>query len=68
MRFRTLALALALCTSFTVAAEAAAKRKPVAVRHTKPAYKYKSGKSKAPQYKTPKYKAHKYTVTKRKHV
>ena len=59
MRFRTVALAVALAAGF--AATVGAREKPASkFRKTKP------GKTKAPKYKTPKYKAPKYKQHKNK--
>lgn len=59
MRLRTIALAVALASGFTVTL--GAREKPVSqFRKTKP------GKAKAPKYKTPKYKAPKYKQHKNK--
>jgi hypothetical protein len=59
MRLRTVALAVALASGFTVTL--GAREKPASqFRKTKP------GKAKAPKYKTPKYKAPKYKQHKNK--
>jgi hypothetical protein len=59
MRLRTVALAMALASGFTVTL--GAREKPASqFRKTKP------GKAKAPKYKTPKYKAPKYKQHKNK--
>jgi hypothetical protein len=76
MRFRTLALALALCSSFTIAAEAATpKQKHAAVRRNKSSAKssaprkfkannFKPGKFKAGKAKPAKFKASKAKANK----
>jgi len=59
MRLRTIALAVALASGFTVTL--GARGKPASqFRKTKP------GKAKAPKYKNPKYKAPKYKQHKNK--
>ena len=59
MRLRTIALAVALASGFTVTL--GARGKPASqFRKTKP------GKAKAPKYKTPRYKAPKYKQHKNK--
>jgi hypothetical protein len=66
MKFRTVALALALCFGLTVSAEAAKKK--TYTRHATPAKARKYQAQKAKAYKTKRAKASKPSTKLRKHV